>query len=82
MSATEESNGHWGQYIPELFIYNDFNRDALERMINFQRKAAKQKRCQPSFVIADDCMYDRAFTKDVLIRGIFMNGRHWKILFM
>ena len=24
MSATEESNGHWGNFIPELFIYNDF----------------------------------------------------------
>jgi hypothetical protein len=27
-------------------------------------------------------MYDNKWTRDKNIRGIFMNGRHWKILFM
>ena len=80
MSATEESNGHWAQYVPELFIYNDFDREAVERLINHQRRQAKRgARAKSAFILADDCMYDKAFTKDVLIRGIFMNGRHWKV---
>ena len=81
MSATEESNGYWSQYVPELFIYNDFDRDAMERLVNHQRKQAKKgPRGKSAFVLADDCMYDKSFTKDTLMRGIFMNGRHWKIL--
>jgi hypothetical protein len=27
-------------------------------------------------------MYDKAFMRDICIRQLFMNGRHWKIFFM
>ena len=30
----------------------------------------------------DDCMYDRSFMRDTVIRQLFMNGRHWKIFFL
>jgi hypothetical protein len=33
-----------------------------------------------TFVILDDCLYDSSWTKDKLMRLLFMNGRHWKIL--
>lgn len=54
----------------------------MERLICHQRKQAKKKKVKSAFVLADDCMYDKAFTKDTLVRGIFMNGRHWKVLFI
>jgi len=90
MSATEESNSFYAKYIPPLYIYNDFNTKAVEKLIQSQRKKIKKHRgelktCDPeslsSFLLLDDCMYDKSWTKDVNIRGIFMNGRHWKILF-
>ena len=31
-------------------------------------------------IVLDDCMYDRSFTRDPVMRGIFMNGRHWKVM--
>ena len=34
------------------------------------------------FLILDDCLYDNSWTKNTDIRSIFMNGRHYKILFL
>jgi hypothetical protein len=33
-----------------------------------------------TFVVLDDCLYDNKWTKDVMMRLLFMNGRHWKIM--
>ena len=35
-----------------------------------------------AFVILDDCLYDNTWTKDKNIRALFMNGRHFKIMFL
>ena len=35
-----------------------------------------------AFLILDDCIYDNSWVKDKNVRSLFMNGRHWKILFM
>jgi hypothetical protein len=32
-----------------------------------------------TFVIMDDCLYDQSWTRDKLMRALFMNGRHWKV---
>ena len=28
----------------------------------------------------DDCLYDQSWTRDKMMRLLFMNGRHWKIM--
>ena len=33
-----------------------------------------------AFVILDDCLFDSSWTKDKMMRMLFMNGRHWKIM--
>ena len=33
-----------------------------------------------AFVILDDCLYDQSWTRDKVMRLLFMNGRHWKIM--
>jgi len=83
MSATEEGNHHYQQYVPDLFIYGDYDRDAIERVLERQRQILLQNRpISPAFILLDDCMYDKKFMKDTCIRKCFMNGRHWKIFFM
>lgn len=82
MSGTEEGNGYYKQFIPDLFVYGDYNRDALEKIIERQKKLLAIGKCQPVFILMDDCMYDKGFMRDVCIRQLFMNGRHWKIFFM
>ena len=83
MSGTEEGNGFYGQYFPDLFIHSLFKKELLETLIRRQKKVLKDKSQNPySFLLIDDLMYDRAVTRDKNMRLIFMNGRHWKLLFM
>ena len=83
LSATEEGNHYYQQYIPDLFIYGDYDREAIERVMDRQRKlvGAGKTNCG-AFLLLDDCMYDNKFMRDTCIRQCFMNGRHWKIFFM
>ncbi len=82
MSATEEGNHHYQQYVPDLFIYGDYDKEAIERVLDRQRHIVSSNKVSPAFVLLDDCMYDKKFMKDTCIRKCFMNGRHWKIFFM
>jgi hypothetical protein len=85
MSGTEDGNGHYKQFIPDLFVYSDYNREAIEKIMDRQRKIAARvgkEKLPPVFILMDDCMYDRAFMRDTVMRNLFMNGRHWNIFFM
>lgn len=85
MSATEEGNHHYKQFIPDLFIYGDYDKDAIDRVLARQKKiigTGQNKDNNGAFILLDDCMYDRKFMKDPCIRQCFMNGRHWKLFFM
>ena len=35
-----------------------------------------------AFLILDDCLYDNSWIKDQNVRCLFMNGRHYKMLFL
>lgn len=83
MSATEEGNHFYQQFIPDLFIYSDYSRETIEKVLERQKMVISSgKKNSGAFLLLDDCMYDRKFMKDVCIRQCFMNGRHWKIFFM
>jgi len=83
MSGTEEGNSYYQQYIPDLFVYNEYSSDVVDKVLVRQKKMVKTN--QPNsgvFMLLDDCMYDKKLVRDKCIRAIFMNGRHWKIFFM
>jgi len=82
MSGTEDGNHYYKQFVPDLFIYGDYNKSAIERVLARQRTLVGSGRKTGAFLLMDDCMYDKAFMKDTCIRQCFMNGRHWKIFFM
>jgi hypothetical protein len=83
MSGTEDGNHHFKKFIPDLFIYGDYDKTAIERVLARQHTLVSQGKPNSSaFIILDDCMYDKKFLKDVCIRKLFMNGRHWKVFFM
>jgi hypothetical protein len=80
MSGTEEGNHFYEDMgVPKSFIYNDFNEDALTRLLERQRKLTKQGKAQPVFVVMDDVAYDSKIFKLTCIRQLLLNGRHWKI---
>ena len=41
MSGTEEGDPYWRQYVPDLFIYNDWKPEKLEELIEIQKRAKR-----------------------------------------
>ena len=92
MSGTEESNEHYKEFIPDSYIYGQFEPDVIEKVISNQQKVIKklsptdkENSKNPSnsvFMVLDDCMFDNKWTRDRNMRCIFMNGRHYRIFFM
>lgn len=83
MSGTEEGNGHYGSFVPDAFIYSDYDRGVIEKIITRQRKLAVNKDDKVdnrTFLLLDDVMYDKKICREKCIRQLFMNGRHWAIL--
>lgn len=91
ISGTEEGNGFYGKMVPKLFIHNEYNTAIIENILKRQRVVLKQIKKEMlqfkrstidprAFVILDDCLYDNTWAKDKMMRLLFMNGRHWKIM--
>lgn len=83
MSGTEEGNGHYGQFVPDSFVYSDFDKSVIEKVIARQRRLAcdqNEKLDKRVFMLLDDLMFDKKVSREKCIRQVFMNGRHWNIL--
>jgi len=91
IAGTEEGNGFYGKLVPKLFIHNEYNTAIIENILKRQKSVLKQIKKEietfkrstidpRAFVILDDCLYDGAWTRDKMMRLLFMNGRHWKIM--
>lgn len=91
ISGTEAGNGFYSAHVPKLFIHEEYNTAIIENILKRQRTVLKQVKKEVTqykrstidpraFVILDDCLYDATWTKDKMMRLLFMNGRHWKIM--
>jgi hypothetical protein len=77
--------------VPRLFIHNEYNSAIIENILKRQKTVLKQVKKEidtykrttidpRAFVILDDCLYDNTWSRDKLMRLLFMNGRHWKVM--
>jgi hypothetical protein len=93
ISGTEEGNGFYGKMVPKLFIHNEYNTAIIENILKRQRSVLKQIKKEMetykrstidprTFVILDDCLYDNTWARDKMMRLLFMNGRHWKVMLL
>ena len=88
ISGTEGANQFYSKLVPKLFIHNEFNTQIVQNMIKRQKMLLEKinegnNNIDPrSFLILDDCLYDNTWAKDKFMRSIFMNGRHFKLLFI
>jgi len=93
ISGTEEGNGFYGKLVPKLFIHNEYNTAIIENILKRQRGVLKQIKKEMeqfkrstidprTFVILDDCLYDNSWARDKMMRLLFMNGRHWKVMLL
>ena len=91
ISGTEEGNGFYAKMVPKLFVHNEYNTAIIENILKRQRTVLKQIKKEMetykrstidprAFVILDDCLYDNTWARDKMIRLLFMNCRHWKVM--
>jgi hypothetical protein len=91
ISGTEEGNGFYAKMVPRIFVHNEYNTAIIENVLKRQRTVLKQIKHEietykrstidpRAFVILDDCLYDATWTRDKMMRLLFMNGRHWKVM--
>jgi hypothetical protein len=91
ISGTEAGNGFYGKLVPKLFIHDEYNTVIIEKILKRQKIVIKEIKKETeayghsnidarTFVILDDCLYDNSWAREKLMRLLFMNGRHWKIM--
>jgi hypothetical protein len=93
ISPTEHANAFFQNFIPKILIHDEYSPELIEKYVHRQQKiSAKFKKEKKdfgystidprSFLVMDDAMYDKTWVSDKNIRKIFMNGRHYKIMFL
>ena len=93
ISGTEAGNGFYGKLVPKLFIHDEYNTAIIENILKRQKMVIKQVKKEKAaygrsnidgraFCILDDCLYDNSWVKNKDIRALFMNGRHYKMMFV
>jgi hypothetical protein len=87
ISPTEMANKFYSSLVPKFFIHDEYSPGLVDRVVRRQRQVVEKeeddKTIDPrAFLVFDDCLYDDSWKRDKNIRMLFMNGRHWKMLFL
>lgn len=88
ISATEEASPFFDKFVPKSYIFTEFREEIVKDIIKRQKKVLEIKKKTNNqnidprvFLVLDDCLYDDSWARTKPIRNIFMNGRHYKIMF-
>ena len=93
ISKTEKLNSFYKDYLPDAYIYNNFDTAILKRIYSRQgklsednkkrQKQGKKEKDDRILLIMDDCMSSKgSWVKDESILELFFNGRHHHLSFI
>ena len=93
LSGTEAANQFYSNIFPKLFIHGEYNSGVVSNYLKRQKMVVNMMNRDAdegnitnidprAVLILDDCLYDNSWTKEVTIRSLFMNGRHYKTMFV
>jgi hypothetical protein len=93
ISPTEKANHFFEKFVPNMLIYDEYEPSIISKYLDRQTKLTDQFNTEAmqkghtdidprSFLILDDCLYDKSWPSDKNIRCLFMNGRHYKVFFL
>ena len=93
INGTEEANSFYGEIVPGMLIKHDYQTSHISNLITRQRGTLKKNEEEAragrplsdprAFLIMDDVLFDNnKWIKDPEMRRIFLNGRHYKIMYM
>ena len=93
ISGTEGANAFYSNMMPSIFIHGDYKPELIQNVLKRQKKVITQIKKEKeeygtcnidprAFLILDDCLYDKSWINNKYIRSLFMNGRHYKMMFV
>jgi hypothetical protein len=93
ISKTEKLNKFYGEFIPDLYIYDNYNSAILNKLFARQsrinddncrrKKNGKKVKDDRVILIMDDCMSSKGtWVKEEQILELFFNGRHHHLSFI
>ena len=83
MCGSDDTAAEMAEYIPSTCIYGDYNKEALDVLLKYQGKCVKSEvGAKNTYLVLDDCMYDKKSVKGKNMRELFMNGRHKNVFCM
>jgi len=84
ISGTTEGRKTFSKFIPDTFIYPDYNSDVVKKFLNVQIEKIEKRDPNPdAFLIMDDCFYQsKTWSKNEEMKYIFMNSRNDKVFFI
>jgi hypothetical protein len=93
ISRTEKLNTFYGEFIPDIYIYDEFDTSILTKIFARQAKMnednkkrlenGKKPKDDRLMIIMDDCMSSKGtWVKDQNILELFFNGRHHHVSFI
>jgi len=81
-SGTENHTGFFKQFVPELFIYDDIDEEAIMNFVKRQVIAKKYLENPYGVLVIDDCTDDPKILNKPLFQKLYKNGRHFNMLFI
>ena len=93
ISKTEKLNKFYADFIPDVYIYDEYNNNILNRIYKRQslinedndkkKKEGKKLKDSRAMLIMDDCMSSKgSWVKEQPISELFFNGRHHNLSFI
>jgi hypothetical protein len=87
ISGTEAANEFYSSIVPKVFIHGEYKAEIISNILKRQKLAIEKMKQNNNidpraFLILDDCLYDNTWIKNPDVRSVFMNGRHYKLLFI
>jgi len=93
ISRTEKLNRFYGEFIPDSYIFDDFDSSILSKIYQRQsklnednierKKEGKKEKDDRIILIMDDCMSSKgSWVKDETVLELFFNGRHHRVSFI
>jgi hypothetical protein len=81
-SGSEDSNHYYRNIFPSTFVYNEYNEEAITKLIRRQ-KIAKEHLPNPwAVLLLDDCTDDPKVFNKPLQHALFKKGRHWNLWYI
>ncbi len=81
-SGTEDSSGFYGKHFPNLFMDESIEDNDVDNIIKRQKFSMKHLNNPWAFTLWDDISDDQKFLRTKVVKKIYKNLRHYKLLQM